>query len=150
ALAVQREKTEEALLQFHTAAYARQLAEAQERWRIFDVLGAELTLAGCRLELRGWEWGHLHHMCNTRPLTIKGHADDLVAVAYGRDGTRIASGSLAGTVRVWDARTGRDAHTLRGHAHRVLGVAFSPDGTRIASASWDQTVKVWDSHTGPD
>jgi len=33
---------------------------------------------------------------------LKGHTDNVYAVAFSSDGTRLASGSLDGTVRLWD------------------------------------------------
>ena len=58
-------------------------------------------------------------------------------MAFSPDGRRIASASWDGTVKVWDAATGRETLTLRGHTDS-FGAAFSPDGRRIASASEDQ------------
>ena len=76
------------------------------------------------------------------------HDRVVCAVAFSRDGSRLASGSWDGTVKVWDPAVAADgtrpAATLRGHARPVLGVAFSPDGKRLASGSEDRTVKVWD------
>jgi hypothetical protein len=69
-------------------------------------------------------------------------------VAFGPDGNRLASGSDDNTVKVWDARTGREALTLRGHADHVTSMAFSPDGNHLVSGSSDRTVNVWDAHTG--
>ena len=54
------------------------------------------------------------------------------------DGTRIVSGSLDKTMRLWGCghlKTGR--RPLTGHAGAVDGVAFSPDGTRIVSGKRD-------------
>jgi WD40 repeat protein len=70
------------------------------------------------------------------------------SVAFSPDGRRIVSGSLDGTVRIWDADTGQlFGEPLIGHTSLVLSIAFSPDG-RITSGSSDQTIRIWDSDTG--
>lgn len=55
----------------------------------------------------------------------------------------LASGHSDGTVRLWDAVTGRCVRVLHGHSEGVRSVAFSPDGTRLASASTDWTLSLW-------
>jgi WD40 repeat protein len=84
------------------------------------------------------------------------HAAPIQALAFSRDGTRLASGSgemfKAGEVKVCDASTGKELFA-RKHTGPVRGVAFSPDGTRLASASDDYPkkageVKVWDAASG--
>ena len=64
------------------------------------------------------------------------------------DGTRLASGSWDGAVRVWDAVSGACMHVLEGHTGRVESVCWSPDGSRLVSGSWDKTVRVWDAVSG--
>jgi WD40 repeat protein/tetratricopeptide (TPR) repeat protein len=71
------------------------------------------------------------------------------SVCFSPDGSRLASASRDGTVRVWDARTGQEALSLKGHTSSVRTVCFSPDGRCLASAS-DGAVKVWDVQTGQE
>jgi WD40 repeat protein/serine/threonine protein kinase len=58
-------------------------------------------------------------------------------------GKLLATGSLDGTVRVLDGKSGRRLLTLRGHTDEVLYVLMTDDGRRLVSASADRTVKVW-------
>ena len=69
------------------------------------------------------------------------------SIAFSYDGTRVVSGSLDRTVRIWDATTGSEVLTLK-HPNTVLSVAFSPDGQHIASGSSDKTVRIWDAIKG--
>ncbi len=68
-------------------------------------------------------------------------------VDFSPDGTRLASGEVDGTVRLWDAQSGDLLQARQGHTANVESVAFSPDGRLLASGSWDHTVKLWDAET---
>jgi WD40 repeat protein len=72
-----------------------------------------------------------------------GHTGGLVSLAYSPDGTRIASGAVDLTVRIWDARP-LPAEVLREHDDRYrrklstlkqAGVAKGDDRTAAADAS---------------
>jgi hypothetical protein len=68
-----------------------------------------------------------------RPMILRGHERWVSAVAFSPDGKGIISGSQDDTVRVWEARTGRELWLLKGHTEDVTSVAFSPNGQRIVT-----------------
>ncbi|KAG8776039.1 hypothetical protein FRC12_001125 [Ceratobasidium sp. 428] len=80
---------------------------------------------------------------------LRGHTDQVAAVAVSSNGRWIASGSADKTVRFWDVATGSATlEPLRGHTGLVYSVSFSPDCHLIASGSEDETVRIWDVETG--
>jgi WD40 repeat protein len=80
--------------------------------------------------------------------TLEGHTGAVRDVALSRDGELLASGSLDGTVRLWETKTGRLLATLQGYTGGVLGVALSEDGRLLASGSYDGTVRLQDAPSG--
>ena len=57
------------------------------------------------------------------------------AIAASPDGTRLATGEIDTTVKLWEAATGKLLLTLFGHSSQVVSVAYSPDGSYLASAT---------------
>ena len=74
---------------------------------------------------------------------LRGHSDQLFAVAFAPHGRSLASGSLDGRIGLWDLERG-SVRFLTGHTAAVRDLAFSPDGKKLASSSWDTTVRLWD------
>lgn len=75
------------------------------------------------------------------------------SIAFNYDGTLLASGSVDGTITVWDVSTGNVITSLNGHDGKisggVLGLSFHPSRNLLASSSGDMqqsdnTVKLWD------
>jgi len=83
----------------------------------------------------------------TRLLTYNGHSQDVFAVAWLPNSRRIASGSLDGTVQIWDAATGAKLLNHRGHPDLMYDIALSPNGRCIALAS-GRKVQIQDVATG--
>ncbi len=76
------------------------------------------------------------------------HSGAVWGCAFAPDGKTFVSASQDGTLKLWDAASGKEMRTFTGHKDYVLGCAFSPDGTRLVSASEDQTLKLWDAARG--
>ncbi len=75
---------------------------------------------------------------------LAGHAEMIYAVAFSPNGRLLASGSMDGTVRLWELPAARQAACLEGHRGWVTSVAFSPDGTRLLTGGTDGQALVWD------
>ena len=83
-----------------------------------------------------------------RLVSLTGHSDPVMTVAFSPDGARLASGGDGG-VRVWDVVSGEELLAPGGHGGVVLSVAFSPDGARLATGGGGG-VRVWDAASGEE
>jgi WD40 repeat protein/tRNA A-37 threonylcarbamoyl transferase component Bud32 len=72
------------------------------------------------------------------------HGGMVLDLKASPDGRLVASSSMDGTVRVWDAEDLRPLHVFTGHGSPVTGVAFLPVQKRILSVGRDRTARVWD------
>jgi WD40 repeat protein/serine/threonine protein kinase len=127
--------------------YSLVSAADRDYWALrHDQAAAELK--ECPQTLRGWEWHQQDRRRQDVLRSLQGHDKEVWKVAYSPDGTRLASASLDGTVKVWDPDTGAELLRLAGHDKPVWGVAYSPDGKLLATGGGDGTVRLWDSGTG--
>jgi WD40 repeat protein len=75
--------------------------------------------------------------------TFSWHLDSVNSVAISPDGQTIVSGSVDGTIKLWNLHTGEFRRTLQGHSAPVNCVAISPDGKTIVSGSNPGEMIVW-------
>ena len=78
---------------------------------------------------------------------LEGHNDCVLALLVC--GSRLASGSGDGSIKVWTMGPGPDwpcERTLDGHTNGVRALA-GWEG-KVISGSWDDTIRVWDASTG--
>jgi WD40 repeat protein len=132
--------------------YVRRLPLPPSRWVPVAVGKMDDTLVVISSS-RDTVWVRYLRAGRARGRNLRGHVGPVTAIAVGDvDGTPVAvSGSLDGTVRVWDLRTGTARGApLRRHNFGVAALAVCEvDGTPVAvSGGLDGTVRVWDLRTG--
>jgi WD40 repeat protein len=79
-----------------------------------------------------------------------GHVGSITSITFSFDGKYILTGSGDKTIKLWDAKTGREIKTLFGHNEGVTSIAISPDGRYIVSGSDDKTIRLWDFEIGKE
>jgi len=87
-----------------------------------------------------------HPQAGGGSVSLRGHICDLWSVAFDGPGDRLVSTSRDGTVRVWDAWTGRQ---LRVFVYTMPSAAvFSPGGETVLAGYKDGSIRIWDIETG--
>ena len=106
----------------------------------FSSDGREIILGRADGSVLMWSWR------TGSSLTFQAHSQSVTSVALSRDGSRIATGSLDRTIKIWDAADFKLLVEVKDNNFPFLGaiadLMFSIDGQYIASASGHGT-KVW-------
>jgi WD40 repeat protein/serine/threonine protein kinase len=106
----------------------------------FDPSGKHLAMGDNDGGVRLWD------VARTKAKEIrsfKGLTGNVVAVAFGADGKRLAAAADR-TVKVWDSETGKELQSLEGHEGPLRALAFSLDGKFLATGGDDETARLWE------
>jgi WD40 repeat protein/serine/threonine protein kinase len=108
--------------------------------------GHRVISASADQRVRVWDGSPSDGEAEQGCLTLRGHRDDVNSVAWHpKDARVVVSTGADGTIRLWDAWSGKPLHTLQAHFGRVEGLCFSPDGQRLAAPGSLKNLKVWDT-----
>jgi len=77
---------------------------------------------------------------------LVGHTQKVYSVVLDLGRNQACSGSMDGTVRVWNLQNGQCQHTLTGHTSLVGLLGLSP--SHLVSAAADSTLRIWDPDSG--
>jgi WD40 repeat protein len=128
--------------------WSKPLTGELRMWRIATRLAFsadDRTLAvgnGNDLNVHDADTGNLAGRCT-------GHQGLVLCAAYSPDGKLLASGSMDGAIRLWNARDDSPLQTLPKLDDWVFCVCFSPDSKLLASACRNGTVTLWTAQGRP-
>jgi WD40 repeat protein len=72
------------------------------------------------------------------------HTTSITSVSWSADGQTVASGSLGGVIRVWNAKNAKEIHGYyQGSNASVRSIAFAPVGMQLAASGDDGNVYIW-------
>ena len=80
--------------------------------------------------------------------TLYGHNDSVWILEFSRDGQDLASGSLDGTVRLWDLDILRERFKITGHTGGIKALAYTVDNRILTCGTGlNGTLRLWDAGT---
>ncbi|KAF9119651.1 U3 snoRNP protein [Mortierella sp. 14UC] len=80
--------------------------------------------------------------------SLSGHTKEIRAYTFSPNSQQIASGDIAGVVRLWEVNASRSPIESQRVRISVWGVAYTPDGRFILTGGSRRDMEWWDSATG--
>jgi centriolar protein POC1 len=75
--------------------------------------------------------------------SFKGHKEGVMSTTFIPHLKQSISGSMDGTVMVWNFKPNMRPFRFVGHKGPVYSVASTPNGDTIVSGSADETIRIW-------
>ena len=79
-------------------------------------------------------------------MVFKGHTGSVLCLLYLEKVDLLASGSVDGTVRVWDLSATKAKKVLRGHKKGVYSLAFNDESRVLITCGFDHDALVWNPY----
>lgn len=113
------------------------------RMRLFSLILSPFWL--CLFVLQGLS-ADIHRWSRDDVLVVNGHKAKLYAANFLRDGSRLATSSKDGTVKLWDASSGKELKSI-GSGRPVTDFVFNHENTKVAVARFYRAM-IYDAATG--
>ncbi|MEQ8190353.1 MAG: WD40 repeat domain-containing protein [Candidatus Eremiobacterota bacterium] len=81
---------------------------------------------------------------NEEVYNLTGHKDDVMALAFNKNATLLASGGKDRTVMIWNLDNIKDSFSPGRQESSVENLCFNSDGTILASGGSDGKIYLWD------
>src|SRR5262249_45810125 len=95
-------------------SYGQRIALAEREWSANNLSRMEALLEQCPADLRDWEWHYLKRLRYSTLSPLR-HEGAVLSVAFSPDGKLLATGTQAGVVRIWQAKTGQELRKWPAH-----------------------------------
>lgn len=96
--------------------------------------------------LRIWKWKPAW----MQDQLVLNHESSVSDICLSAQGKLLASGSVNGRVRIWDAINGKQIMEIQKHDSPVTTICFSRDGKWLVSGSERGGIRVWDVNNQQD
>lgn len=87
-------------------------------------------------------------LCNLKTNSIigmlEGHSLAVYCASFNKDGSKVATGSLDKTVRVWNLNTFKDEYVFKEHEDFVSSIKFMNNSNSVVSAGADMKIFILD------
>ncbi len=91
---------------------------------------------------------HAYHVPLALERIVRGHKEAVTDVVFSPDGSKLISGGVDKTVRLWNQADGKELCTLTWTSEAVNCVSLTPDGTFAIVAGGDKTVRLFRLQNG--
>jgi len=102
------------------------------------------------LAIAASRWLLLTEGVDSELLTLTGHTDRVVEVAFLPGDDQVISAGRDGTLRVWDVATGVELRAIEGDGAPFQSMTLTPDGRRALVGTENGAIHLFDTITGAE